>query len=55
MKIHREDTVNFTLRMPASQRFELERIALKQGRTTTNLINYVMSKYIEDYNKNEKK
>ena len=40
--------------MPVSQRFQLECIAKKQGRTITNLINYVMSQYIEDYNKAKK-
>ena len=42
------ETTNFTLRMPVSQRFQLECIAKNQGRTITNLINYVMSQYIED-------
>lgn len=54
MKIHKEDTINFTLRMPASQRFQLEQIAAKEDRTVTNLINMVLKKYIEEYNKTKK-
>lgn len=54
LEIKAKDTVNFTLRMPASQRFELERIAHDQDRTVTNLINMVLKKYIEEY-KNVKK
>lgn len=45
-----KDTINFTLRMPASQRFQLEQIATKESRTVTNLINMVLKKYIEEYN-----
>lgn len=54
LEIKSTETTNFTLRMPVSQRFQLECIAKKQGRTITNLINYVMSQYIEDYNKAKK-
>ena len=55
MKLDRKDSVNFTLRMPAEQRIELEKISSDQGRTVTNLINYVMSEYIADYRKKQKK
>ena len=54
LEIKAKDTVNFTLRMPASQRFELEQIASKESRTVTNLINMVLKQYIEEY-KNVKK
>lgn len=50
MEIKATDTINFTLRMPISQRLELERIASKQSRTITNLINMVLKQYIEEYN-----
>lgn len=55
LEIKSTGTTNFTLRMPVSQRFQLECIAKKQGRTITNLINYVMKQYIEEYSKNEKR
>lgn len=54
MKLEAKESVNFTLRMPASQRFELERIANKEDRTVTNLINMVLKKYIEEYNNRKK-
>lgn len=54
MKLDRKDSVNFTLRMPAEQRIELEKIANKDDRTVTNLINMVLKKYIEEC-KNVKK
>lgn len=50
MKLDREDTINFTLRMPVSQRLELEKIAKKEDRTITNLINMALKRYIEMYN-----
>ena len=50
MKLDRKDSVNFTLRMPAEQRIELEKIAKKEDRTVTNLINMVLKNYIERYN-----
>lgn len=50
MKLDRKDSVNFTLRMPAEQRIELEKIAQKEDRTVTNLINMVLKNYIERYN-----
>jgi predicted DNA-binding protein len=49
LEIKAKDSVNFTLRMPASQRFELERIASNEDRTVTNLINMILKKYIEEY------
>lgn len=55
MKLDGKESINFTLRMPVSQRIELEKISSNQGRTVTNLINYVMSKYIEDCRKKQKK
>ena len=50
LKLDIKDSINFTLRMPAKQRIELEKIARKEGRTVTNLINMVLKKYIEEYN-----
>ena len=50
MKLDRKDSVNFTLRMSAEQRIELEKIAGKEDRTVTNLINMVLKNYIERYN-----
>lgn len=50
MKLDREESINFTLRMKASLRLELEKIAQKEDRTTTNLINMVLKNYIERYN-----
>ena len=54
LEIKAKDTINFTLRMPASQRFELEKLAAQESRTVTNLINMILKQYIED-NKNAKK
>lgn len=50
MKLDSKDSVNFTLRMPVAQRLELERIAQKEDRTVTNLINMALKRYIEMYN-----
>lgn len=50
MKLDRKESINFTLRMPAEQRIELEKIASKEDRTVTNLINMVLKNYIERYN-----
>lgn len=50
MKLDREESINFTLRMPVSQRLELEKIAKKEDRTVTNLINMALKRYIEMYN-----
>ena len=50
MKLDRKDSVNFTLRMTTEQRIELEKIANKEDRTVTNLINMVLKNYIERYN-----
>lgn len=50
MELNRKDSVNFTLRMPAEQRIELEKIAKKENRTVTNLINMTLKRYIEMYN-----
>ena len=54
LEIKSKDTTNFTLRMPVSQRFQLECIAKKEDRTITNLINMVLKKYIEEYNNAKK-
>lgn len=50
MKLDGKDSINFTLRMSATQRVELERIAKREDRTVTNLINMILKNYIERYN-----
>ena len=50
MELNRKETTNFTLRMSVNQRLELEKIAKKEDRTVTNLINMVLKNYIERYN-----
>ena len=50
MKLDRKESTNFTLRMPVSLRLELEKIAHKEDRTVTNLINMALKKYIDMYN-----
>ena len=45
-----KESVNFTLRMSAEQKFELDKIAYKEDRTVTNLINMVLKNYIDRYN-----
>ena len=54
-KLDRKDSVNFTLRMSVEQRIELERIAKKEDRTVTNLINMALKRYIDMYNGGQKK
>ena len=53
-KLDRKESINFTLRMPAELRIELERIAQKEDRTVTNLINMVLKNYIARYNGKKK-
>lgn len=56
MKLDRKDSINFTLRMSVDQRMELEKIAKREDRTVTNLINMALKRYIDIYNgKGEKK
>lgn len=50
MQLNRKDSVNFTLRMSVEQRLELEKIAQKEDRTVTNLINMALKRYIDMYN-----
>ena len=45
-----KESTNFTLRMSAEQKLQLELIANKEGRTLTNLINRVLQEYINNYN-----
>lgn len=54
MKLDSKETVNFTLRMPVAQRIELEKIAQKEDRTVTNLINMALKRYIDIYNGEKK-
>ena len=55
MKLDRKDTINFTLRMPAEYRLELEKISAKEDRTITNLINVAIKTYITMYNAQKNK
>ena len=50
VKLDRKESTNFTLRMSVEQRLELERIAKKEDRTVTNLINMALKRYIDMYN-----
>ena len=50
MKMNGANSVNFTLRMSIEQRLALEKIAKKEDRTITNLINVAIKRYIEMYN-----
>ena len=54
LELNRKDSVNFTLRMSVEQRLELEKIAKKEDRTVTNLINMALKNYIERYNGEKK-
>ena len=54
MKLDRKESTNFTLRMSVAQRLELERIAKKEDRTVTNLINMALKRYIDLYNGEKK-
>lgn len=54
MKLDRKESINFTLRMSVDQRLELEKIAEKEDRTITNLINVAIKRYIEMYNGEKK-
>ena len=54
MELNRSASINFTLRMTAGQRLSLEKIAKKQNRTVTNLINTVLQQYIEEYDRAKK-
>lgn len=55
MKLHRDETINFTLRMTVDTRLKLERIAKNEDRTITNLINMALKRYIEMYEGEAKK
>lgn len=55
MKIDGKESINFTLRMPVDTRLALEKIATKEDRTITNLINRAIKMYIEMYNDGVKK
>ncbi len=54
VKLDRKESINFTLRMSVEQRLELERIAKKEDRTVTNLINMALKRYIDMYNGEKK-
>ena len=50
LELNRNDSINFTLRMPVDLRLELEKIAKKEDRTVTNLINMALKRYVDMYN-----
>lgn len=50
MKLDRKESTNFTLRMSVDTRLELAKIAEKEDRTITNLINIAIKRYIDMYN-----
>lgn len=54
MKLDRKESANFTLRMSVDTRLELEKIAAKEDRTVTNVINLAIKRYIEIYNGQKK-
>lgn len=54
LEIKSTETTNFTLRMPTSQRLQLEFIAKKESRTVTNLINMILKQYVEEYGRAKK-
>ena len=49
MELNRKDSINFTLRMQTGLRLDLAKIAAKENRNLTNLINMILSKYVEEY------
>ena len=55
MQLDRKESIYFTLRMPVETRLALEKIASKEDRTITNLINRAITMYIEMYNEGVKK
>lgn len=54
MKLDRKESTNFTLRMSVDTRLELEKIAAKEDRTVTNVINVAIKRYIDMYNGQKK-
>ena len=55
MELNRNESINFTLRMQVNTRLELEKIAKKEDRTVTNLINRAIKMYIDMYNGEKEK
>ena len=54
LELNRKESINFTLRMSVDQRLELEKIAAKEDRTITNIINIAIKRYIEMYDGQKK-
>lgn len=52
--MNKKETINFTLRMTIEQKLDLERMAYEQDRTVTNLINVILKKQIEEWEKGKK-
>ena len=53
MELNRKDSINFTLRMQTGLRLDLAKIAAKENRNLTNLINMILSRYVEEYDKRD--
>ena len=53
-RMNKKETINFTLRMSIEQKLNLERMAYEQDRTVTNLINVILKKHIEEWEKQKK-
>lgn len=45
----KENKVNFTLRIEPTLKFQLERIAHKEDRTLSNIMNIALKRYVEIY------
>jgi predicted transcriptional regulator len=45
-----ENKVNFTLRITPELRFALERIAVNESRTLSNVMNIALKRYVDEYN-----
>lgn len=53
--VRMDATMNFTLRMPVSQRVKLDNIAKYENRKLTNLINTILQNYIEEWEQEHKR
>ena len=49
MKLDRNDSINFTLRMKTDLRLELAKIAKQENRSLTNLVNTILAEYAKKY------
>lgn len=46
----KENKINFTLRLTPELRFALERIAVNESRTLSNVMNIALKRYVDEYN-----